>query len=63
LVRRKPSRVCERPKREGVRVEPDIMPIHHSMTAVGAQNLKGGAWSKIDGSPFEKPPSGTGWGL
>lgn len=51
LVRIKPSRVWERPKREGVRVEPDSMPIHQFSYAEGARNLMGGAQRKIDGSP------------
>jgi len=63
MVRIKPSRVRKRPKREGVRWEPDKQPIHHDSTAEGARNLMGGAWSKIDGSPSEKPPGGTSWGL
>jgi urease beta subunit len=39
----KPSRTCERSKREGVRQEPDDYRFAKLVTVGGARNLRGGA--------------------
>jgi hypothetical protein len=59
----KPSRTCERSKREGVRVEPDSSRFAEHMTAEGAENLMGGALIHDRRSAVDAKQGGTRRGL
>jgi hypothetical protein len=55
----KPSRTCERSKREGVWVEPDNSRFAEHATAEGAKNLMGGALIHGRRSAVEAKQGGT----